>query len=62
MRELRCKKEMVENGGVPTRIRNGSFHSGFIGIIKKHAYMHPQTLFQYKIMKNVDSLHSHRET
>ena len=30
MRELRCKKEMAKNGGVPTRIRTRSFYSGFI--------------------------------
>ena len=54
MRELRCKKEMGENGGVPTRIRTGSFHLGFIGIIKKHVCMHAQKLVQSKIMKNVD--------
>ena len=30
MRELRCKKEMAKNGGVPTWIRTGSKVSGFI--------------------------------
>jgi len=30
LRELRCKKEMAKNRGVPTRIRNGSKVSGFI--------------------------------
>ena len=30
LRELRCKKEMAKNGGVPTRIRTGSKESGLI--------------------------------
>ena len=62
LRELRCKKEMAKNGGVPTQIRTGSFYSGFIGIIYLHVYMHIYSVFSKNNGKKSIWLHSHRET
>ena len=59
MRELRCKKEMAENGGVPTWIRTGSFLLGFIGKTNRHFELAFMGRNEKQKVKKCDSLHSH---